>query len=286
MTGVSCGRAARAAPATARSEAHHCTSGKVRRGALIVRDDVAEEVARSSAGFSRTASRSAYAHRRLRRRRLHLDRGRHTSAFNCRAGTGSPMAHHRTAWRSTSCRSTVERRGVVGLDRGEVVAVVGVDGRDPANREAVLEEPAEDLRRLLGDVVADDQRAAANLPREVPVAEPQNAQSLERHGAARPPGHPGHRGLLVGGQPPDVEVVLRPRRLRRRRRRWRGRLGGARGPRRRRRGGRRLCRRPSASSAHPPSATSRAAAASSPRAHGHGVVTRNLSMSDRKIAAT
>src|SRR5450759_2494302 len=79
--------------------------------------------------------------------------------------------------RGAGGRSAVEGRGVVGLDRAEVAAAVGVDESHAPDREAGPVQLAEDADDLLRDGAIHDQPPGMGAVVEAPVAEREQAQA-------------------------------------------------------------------------------------------------------------
>ena len=107
--------------------------------------------------------------------------------------------------------AAVEGRGVVGLDRVEVGAAIGLDRQHAADREARGVELAERARDGRGDRPVHDQRPAMGMPVEADVGERDAAQVGERDRAAGPPHRRRHRRALRGGQLRHLRVVRRER---------------------------------------------------------------------------
>ena len=81
-------------------------------------------------------------------------------------------------------RTAVERRRVVGLDRAEVVAAVGVDREHAADREARVVEGAEGADDRGRRIAVDDQAPAVRPAVEADVGERDEPQVVERDRAA------------------------------------------------------------------------------------------------------
>ena len=88
--------------------------------------------------------------------------------------------------------AAVEGGRVVGLDRAKVAAPVSVHELHAPDREAGAVELLESGDDLPRHRAVDDQSARVRAAVESSVAECQQAQARERHGAAAVPRDPGH----------------------------------------------------------------------------------------------
>jgi hypothetical protein len=94
--------------------------------------------------------------------------------------------------------AAVEGGGVVGFHAAVVVGAAGVDEAHLSDRIAQREEPAHRHQHRRGSVAVDDQAPAVDVAVEAPVADGQQAQSVEANGTATVPGNADH-ALASGG---------------------------------------------------------------------------------------